>query len=277
MPKRGYVFLKVYALVGESGTGKSTSVLHFCHEHNIPAIIDDGILIVNGQKIAGTSAKYENNYIKAVKRATFFYEDHREEVANVIRMTALDKILIVGTSIKMVNLIADKLKLGKILTYIDVSEIRTVKEINMARYMRNTQGKHVIPIPYMQVEHNKLKKILQKGKKLFSKQAKYIGEETIIQPHFTKGTITINEDVYKEIITHTCRKIKYVKNAKILDYDFTTFQSVTIEIELNCSLGQNIVDLLEKIQRKINEALLSYFKIEIYSIHIRLAAITTEV
>lgn len=275
MPKRGVCFLKVYALVGESGTGKSTSVLHLCHEHSIPAIIDDGILIVNGKKIAGTSAKYENNYIKAVKRATFFYGDHRQEVTNVIRMTALDKILIVGTSVKMVNLIAEKLNLGKIDTYIDVSEIRTSREINMARYMRNTQGKHVIPIPYMQVEHNKLKKILQKGKKLFSKQAKYIGEETIIQPHFTKGTITINEDVYKDIITYTCKKIKYVKNAKILNYDFTTFQSVTIEIELNCSLGQNIVDLLEKIQQKINEALLSYFKIEIYAIDIRLAAITT--
>lgn len=268
--------MKVYALVGESGTGKSTSVLHLCHEHNIPAIIDDGILIVNGQKIAGTSAKYENNYIKAVKRATFFYEDHREEVANVIRLTALDKILIVGTSVKMVNLIAEKLKLGKINTYIDVSEVRTSREINMARYMRNTQGKHVIPIPYMQVEHNKLKRILQKGKKLFSKHAKYIGEETIIQPHFTKGTITINEDVYKEIITYTCKKIKNVKNAKILDYDFTTFQSITIEIELNYFLGQNIVDLLEKIQRKINESLLSYFKIEMYAVHIRLAAISPD-
>ncbi len=266
--------MKVYALVGESGTGKSTSVLHFCHEQNIPAIIDDGILIVNGQKIAGTSAKYETNYIKAVKRATFFYEDHREEVENVIRMTALDKILIVGTSVKMVNLIAEKLKLGKIHTYIDVSEIRTRKEINMARYMRNTQGKHVIPIPYMQVEHNKLKKILQKGKKLFSKQAKFIGEETIIQPHFTKGTITINEEVYKEIITYTCKKIKYVKNAKILDYDFTTFQSVTIEIELNFSFEQNIVELLEKIQQEVNEAMLSYFKIEMYAIHLRVEAIS---
>ncbi|HHW37538.1 MAG TPA: hypothetical protein GXX18_09920 [Bacillales bacterium] len=267
--------MKVFALVGESGTGKSTSVLHFCHEHNIPAIIDDGILIVNGKKIAGTSAKYENNYIKAVKRATFFYEDHREEVANIIRLTALDKILIVGTSVKMVNLIAEKLKLGKIHTYIDVSEIRTSKEINMARYMRNTQGKHVIPIPYLQVEHNKLKKILQKGTKLFSKQAKYIGEETIIQPRFTKGTITINEDVYKEIIVYTCKKIKYVKNAKMIDCDFTTFQSVTIEIELNCSLERNIVELLEKVQQKVNEAMLSYFEIEMYAVHIHLAAISS--
>lgn len=266
--------MKVYALVGKSGTGKSTSVLHYCDEHDIPAIIDDGLLIINGRKIAGTSAKYEKNYIKAVKRATFFYENHQKEVMNVIRMTAINKILIVGTSVKMVDLIAEKLRLGKIHQYIDVSEIRTSHEIKMARYMRDMQGKHVIPIPYMQVEPNKLKKIIQAGKKLFSKQAKYIGEETIIQPHFTIGTITIEENVYKEIITYSCNKIKHVRSAKILDCDCTTFQSVTIEIELNCTLGQNIVDQVEQIQERVKEALLSYFEIEMNAIHIRLTAIT---
>lgn len=268
--------MKVYALVGKSGTGKSTSVLHYCHENNISAIIDDGILILNGRKIAGTSAKYENNYIKAVKRATFFYEDHRKEVIGIIGMTAIDKILIVGTSIKMVNLIAEKLMLGKIHKYIDVSEIRTNKEINLARYMRNTQGKHVIPIPYKQVESNKLKKIFQKGKRLFSIHKKYIGEETIIQPHFTNGTITIDENVYRDIITFTCMKIKNVRNAKILQCDLTTFQNVTIEVELNCSLEQNIVGLLEEIQQKINESLLTYFEIEMSAIHIQLASVNLE-
>lgn len=264
--------MKVYALVGKSGTGKSTSVLHYCHEHNIPAIIDDGILIVKGEKIAGTSAKYENNYIRAVKRATFFFEDHRNEVLHILRMTALDKILIVGTSVKMVDIIAEKLKLGNIQKYIDVTEIRTSKEIHIAQYMRNTQGKHVIPIPYMQVEPNKIRKIIQKGRKLFSKQ-KLIGEETIIQPFFSRGTITISENVYKEIITFSCMKLPYVKNAKILDYDFTTFQGVTVEIELNCSLEQNLLELMEEIQHTVNEILLAHFEIEINGIHIQLSAI----
>ncbi|WP_374723830.1 hypothetical protein [Calidifontibacillus erzurumensis] len=268
--------MEIYALVGKSGTGKSTSVLQYCHEHNIPAIIDDGILVVNGRKIAGTSAKYEKNSIKAVKRATFFYEDHRKEVMNVIQMTAITKLLIVGTSVKMVNMIAERLNLGKIDKYIDITEIRSNKEINMARYMRNTQGKHVIPIPYTQVETTKLKKIIQAGKKLFSKQAKYIGEQTIIQPRFTTGTITIHEDVYRDYIQHICKKMKNVQNVKIIDYDFTTFQSVTVEIDLNCTLDQNIVECLKEIQKAINEALLSYFEIEMYAIHIRLTNINID-
>ncbi|WP_071394996.1 hypothetical protein [Bacillus tuaregi] len=267
----------VYALVGKSGTGKSTSVLQYCHEHNIPAIIDDGIFILNGSKIAGTSAKYEKNYIKAVKRATFFYEDHCKEVMDAIQMTCVAKILVVGTSVKMVNLIASKLELGKINKYVDVSEIRTSMEINMARHMRNTQGKHVIPIPYTQVETNRLKKIIQKGKKLFSKQAKYIGEVTVIQPRFTKGTIMIHENVYRDVIIHTCKTLHFVRNAKIVESDFNTFQGVTIEIELNWQLEKNIYEPLEKVQEMVNEVLLSYFEIEMNTIDIQLAAIKLEI
>lgn len=40
----------VHSLSGPSGTGKSTSAIQFAHEHGIEAIIDDGILVVNGEK-----------------------------------------------------------------------------------------------------------------------------------------------------------------------------------------------------------------------------------
>lgn len=49
----------VHALSGASGTGKSTSAIQFAYENQIEAIIDDGLLIINGEKIAGTSAKFE--------------------------------------------------------------------------------------------------------------------------------------------------------------------------------------------------------------------------
>lgn len=64
--------MRVFALVGRSGTGKSTSALSFAHSKNIPAMIDDGLLIYKGRKAAGSSAKYEKNYITAIKRAVFF-------------------------------------------------------------------------------------------------------------------------------------------------------------------------------------------------------------
>lgn len=51
--------MKVYSLSGPSGTGKSTSALSFAHKIGVQAIIDDGLLIVNGVRVAGVSAKFE--------------------------------------------------------------------------------------------------------------------------------------------------------------------------------------------------------------------------
>jgi ABC-type glutathione transport system ATPase component len=64
--------MEVFSLSGPSGTGKSTSALTFAHQQKISAIIDDGLLIFNGQRIAGTSAKFEKNIITAVKREPSF-------------------------------------------------------------------------------------------------------------------------------------------------------------------------------------------------------------
>ena len=61
------ILMEVYSLSGPSGTGKSTSALEFAHKHGIDGIIDDGLLIVNGQKRAGTSAKFEKNTLTAVR------------------------------------------------------------------------------------------------------------------------------------------------------------------------------------------------------------------
>lgn len=51
--------MKVYSLSGPSGTGKSTSALAFAHKLGVEAIVDDGLLIVNGVRVAGVSAKFE--------------------------------------------------------------------------------------------------------------------------------------------------------------------------------------------------------------------------
>lgn len=54
----------------------------------------------------------------------------------------------------MTNSIAKQLDLGPIEHYYDVEDVRSFKEIQKARFIRQTQGKHVMPIPYRQVEQN---------------------------------------------------------------------------------------------------------------------------
>ncbi len=86
----------VYTLIGKSGTGKSTNAIQFAYEHNISAIIDDGLLIKGTKILAGTSAKNETNRIQAVKRAIFTEEDHAEAVRQALAGNDVRRLLILA-------------------------------------------------------------------------------------------------------------------------------------------------------------------------------------
>lgn len=174
----------VYSLIGKSGTGKSSNAIQFAHEHNIPAIIDDGLLIVEGSKVAGKSAKYEKTTIAAVKRAIFSSDKHMNEVKNKLKKLNPERLLIIGTSMKMVRLIAARLDVGRIRTHHYISSFVPQADIIAAVNARKTTGNHVIPIPHHQIEPNILIKIIRKSIHVFSPKKEKIGETTIVQPPF---------------------------------------------------------------------------------------------
>src|SRR5574344_1742329 len=107
----------VYALVGESGTGKSFRAKLLAQKYNLQAIIDDGLLIQDDKILAGKSAKREKTYMGAVRVALFDDKQHRDQVARSLQRSRIKSILILGTSEKMVEKIATRLQLpppGKI-------------------------------------------------------------------------------------------------------------------------------------------------------------------
>ena len=77
----GFNHITVYALVGESGTGKSFRSRLLAEEYGINAIIDDGLLIQDEKILAGRSAKREKTYMGAVRVALFDDKEHRDFVA----------------------------------------------------------------------------------------------------------------------------------------------------------------------------------------------------
>ncbi len=58
--------MEIFALIGESGTGKSYKALLTAHKYNIDYIIDDGLLIRKDKILAGHSAKKDKNRIQAI-------------------------------------------------------------------------------------------------------------------------------------------------------------------------------------------------------------------
>jgi hypothetical protein len=118
----------------------------------ITHIIDDGLLISENRVIAGKSAKKEATKIASIKRAIFDDNDHRKEVIKAIRAGKVDSLLILGTSDKMVNEIAQRLELPSIQKIIRITDISDEEEIAAATRSRQEKGKHVIPVPTFEIK-----------------------------------------------------------------------------------------------------------------------------
>ena len=89
--------------MGSAGTGKSHRATHVAKQNGIDVIIDDGLVISRGRILAGRSAKSEINRLRAIKRAIFEYEDHRNEVVKYLTRNPPKKLMILATSEGMID------------------------------------------------------------------------------------------------------------------------------------------------------------------------------
>lgn len=245
--------MQVYALYGTSGTGKSSTALRLAHQLQIDAIIDDGILIHHGRKVAGTSAKYEKTKIQAVKRAIFYYPAHAEAVRQAIQMNPIDRILVIGTSQRMIQRIVDALKLPDVTEFIPIESVKPPEEIQAAQYVRETQGKHVIPIPRVEVEKDLLHRLISSAQKILSPKKEVIGETTVVHPAFSGGKIQIYEQVLKKIVQITCYRYPWVTHVHKTVYTFEDLPRLTISLSLRLPFGDPIQPVMRTLQQALYE------------------------
>ncbi|MDC7124179.1 MAG: hypothetical protein PQJ46_01335 [Spirochaetales bacterium] len=201
--------VKVFALVGKSGTGKSFRAKLIADKFGIELIIDDGLLIRGKKIVAGKSAKKENTYLGAIKTALFDEDAHRDSVTKQLGEEKFHRILIIGTSEKMVHKIVARLNLPAITKMIHIEDIATKEEIDTAVKSRKTEGKHVIPVPaveinrnYSQMVYDSVKVFMGKQFLNFRKKGKYF-EKTVVRPEFNKkGKVSISESALTQMILH---------------------------------------------------------------------------
>lgn len=262
--------MEIFGLSGPSGTGKSTVALSFAHKKKIPAIIDDGLLIINGKKAAGTSAKFEKTTVGAVKRAIFFHEDHRNEVKEALKNYFISRVLIIGTSERMIRLIAKNLELGEVKHIYQITDIRSSNEIKIAQFVRKTEGKHVIPIPYKQAEQSFIGRFIQRGKEIFSPARERIGETTIVHPKFQIGSIHIYKSVYKDIVQYVCSKYDEIASCKTAHIHLQNLPAISIDIGIKQPVAFNLKSFAEKLQKELYEQFKESLNIEFFSIRIKI-------
>lgn len=265
--------MEIYALYGPSGTGKSTSALALAHKHQIPAIIDDGLLIYQGRKVAGQSAKYEKTTIQAVKRAIFFWKDHAEEVKKALAQYPIQRLLILGTSQKMIQRIQEALDLPIIQHYISISDIRSTAEIKAALYDRGMQGRHVIPIPRVQVEQDFIHRLIAQVDKILSPRKEIIGETTIVHPQFHTGKIHVSENALKKLAINGCRNLPFPAKFHKVKVTLEGVPRVEINVKLWLELQENLQEKAYTIQQHIYHAFLDHLDLQLEWIHIQISQI----
>ena len=246
--------MKVCAFVGPSGTGKSYRAQMVAGENNINFIIDDGLLIKDNEVIAGTSAKKAISKIETIRHALFLREDKKIEVIQAIKKYKPKGILILGTSDGMVETIAENLGIPKPEKTIYIDEVATEEEIEKARRMRVTEGKHVIPVPTFEIKKDfsgYLLDPLQIFKTKGIGNAPYIAEKSIIRPTFSYlGNFTISDKVFKQIIEYLVKKNEAIyKISRIRVQNKEEGPEIYMEIIFN--YGFNIIEETSKLKQRI--------------------------
>lgn len=274
--------VQVYALVGESGTGKSFRSKLLAEEYGIQAIIDDGLLIQDEKIIAGRSAKREKTYMGAVRVALFDDKEHRDSVAKVLRTTHIKKLLIIGTSEKMVMKIAMRLQLPQPNKIIHIEDIATREEIEKAQKSRHVEGKHVIPVPSIEVKKNypqifttSMRDIFTKGnifRKL--KNGNKLLEKSIVQPEFSKkGRIEISEAALTQMVMHCVNECDPDVKIKKITIK-TDSRGYRLLVTIDVPFGTQLTGKIHKLQQYIIDKIESFTGILIEEVSIIIDKIT---
>ena len=235
--------VKVYAFVGASGTGKSFRAQKVASDYKISYIIDDGLLVNKSDIVYGSSAKKADTKIETVRKALFIEEPQRTNMVKEIKKIKPDSILILGTSDNMVKEIAKNLELPEIIKTIYITDVATEDEIEDAKRIRTTEGKHVIPVPTFEIKKD-FSGFLLDPLQIFqtsSDNRPYIEEKSIIRPTFSYiGKFTISDLVFKEIIEYFATKtssISKVLRVRVNKSDM----GPSIYVEVEVKFGINIL------------------------------------
>lgn len=277
--------MDVIALVGPSGTGKSHRALIVAHEHKADAIIDDGILIKDGKIIAGSSAKRESSKIMAVRRAIFILPGHAEEVKAALEEARPNRLLILGTSENMVYKIAKILDVPRISKIVRIEDIATKAEMEKAYTCRIKEGKHIIPVPTIELKPHFSGYLIDPIQSFFRKsqtKRRRLGEKSIVRPVFSYyGKLIIDDSAIQAIVKKIVISREHVLKTLHIHVRHLWKGDEDRGIEISCEVvlryGRHIPTLIQEAQQKIKEAVEYMTGMVVQEVNITVKALRLEV
>lgn len=262
--------IEIFAFVGPAGTGKSHRATHVAKQNGIDIIIDDGLLISRGRILAGRSAKSEINRLRAIRRAIFEYQDHRDEVVKYLTKNPPKRLMILATSDDMIVKIISRLGLNYPEKFIYISDISTPEEINAALRERREKKQHVVPVAKAQIQQNFAGKLVSQIRGFFRGRDKEESSNTIVKPLFSfNGRVSIESNAIIEM----CRKLLEFRGhvKKIRDIDLDIYDDkIEITIELDLILANmNALSIAKTLQRRLRSSISYFTGMDVRRVNIR--------
>ncbi len=267
----------IISFTGKSGTGKSYQAMKICRDHNIDAIIDDGLLIYHNRVVAGRSAKRCESKAEAMRTALFNYDDHKRDVKLKLSLLNPNKLMIIGTSDRMVDWITRELDLPSANKRLYINDFTTEKEREIASISRNKFGEHVIPVPMVQIKKyfpgyfmhpiRILRNFALHGK------GEELEEPTVVRPQFSYfGKYEISEKVIEDIIKITANRFN--NRIQISDYYHSPVGSgLLLVVKVKIKLVEGIIDRCSELQWRIKRVIEEMTAFELININIEISEI----
>ncbi|MDI3534770.1 MAG: hypothetical protein PWQ82_1135 [Thermosediminibacterales bacterium] len=245
--------MKTVALLGPSGTGKSHHAILVAYELGLELIIDDGLLIKGARVVAGTSAKREATKLGAVKRAIFMDETHRKEVKQKIDEISPSGILILSTSLAMAHKITEALELPFPDKIINIYDVATEREIKTAITTRKKYGKHVIPVPTLEIKKD-FSGYLLDPLKIFDRRGSNvvkITEKSVVRPTYSyMGRYTISDTAISSVVSYVSTQTPgIVKTGRVFVKNQPS--GIIIDLDVVIEYGKPIKPILKQLQKDL--------------------------
>lgn len=181
-------------------------------------------------------------------------EEHAKQVKEAINLVMPDSILILGTSMKMIDKIIKHLELPPVHEVIRIEDVSTSQEIRLARKYRHEQGKHVIPVPTFEIRKDfsgyfidplKIFRIAGKDKRLEAV------EKTVVRPTYSyMGRFYIADTAIEAIAAYNAQRVEGV--VRVLNTSLTSRDDgLIIYIDVAVKYGYKIHVVLEEVQSAV--------------------------
>ncbi|MDO5733651.1 MAG: hypothetical protein Q4P08_00700 [Eubacteriales bacterium] len=278
--ERGLKEIEVTAFIGPSGTGKSTRALRIARDEGIFNIIDDGILIHGSRIVAGSSAKRAETKLDSVRQAIFAEPVRAEIMRRALYDRAPEKLLVLGTSVGMVERICNNLGLEPPARQIMIEDVTTEEERMTAKSVRMMEGKHTIPVPSMEIKHEfsgylsdpimKLKRRFDRGAKEAKEQIGMpLDERTVVRPTFSAlGTYSISDQAMGQMLDIELRSVEGVERLLDLQLDKEPY-GVFLYLDLAIYYGYNAQQVLREAQQAAAICLEKYTAVNVLATNVR--------